>query len=323
MPERMGDGKWQVRMVRAGLAGLDRLTGSVGLPDISKLPGLGQSVRPADISGGLYDAMLSRENIVEDANYQKVVPNHYLIQVSRANYARQFQPIAAQIVDQWRSRLLEGLMTANNRLGRKQYRFGGRIQVEVQPADDLKDGEARIYCRIEPEPGAGQAGAGRSYSRIEPEPGMGNAGQGIGAEGAQRPPAHKGPPVDSSSTTGAFLELRPSGQRWVLYPGVSTIGRGEQCQIYLDSLLVQEKRLVSGLHAYIVMESGRCVLYDGAPDGRPSSNGTYVNGQPVPLSGCPLHNGDTLVLAAVDPQDPRDDTPGTAIFTFRLGRGTS
>ena len=72
---------------------------------------------------------------------------------------------------------------------------------------------------------------------------------------------------------------------WALYPGVNTMGRSESCQVYLDMPQVQEKRLVSGQHAYIVMENGACILFDGSPDGKPSANGTYVNLRRVPPNG--------------------------------------
>jgi pSer/pThr/pTyr-binding forkhead associated (FHA) protein len=112
----------------------------------------------------------------------------------------------------------------------------------------------------------------------------------------------------------------PNGQRWAIYPGINTIGRSESCQIYLDNHLVQEKRLVSGMHAFIRFESGECYLFDGSPDGRPSSNGTYVNLRRVPPSGYRLQNGDAIVLAAVDPLFPRSDTPGVATFYFWTNR---
>jgi pSer/pThr/pTyr-binding forkhead associated (FHA) protein len=101
---------------------------------------------------------------------------------------------------------------------------------------------------------------------------------------------------------------------------VNTIGRSEMSQIYLSSPVVQEKRLVSGLHAYIVMQNGECTLHDGSPDGRPSSNGTYVNLRRVPPAGYRLQNGDAIVLAAADPLYPRSDTPGVVTFYFWAGR---
>jgi pSer/pThr/pTyr-binding forkhead associated (FHA) protein len=123
------------------------------------------------------------------------------------------------------------------------------------------------------------------------------------------------------AAAGAFLELVPTGQRWALYEGTNTIGRSEACQVFLDIPLVQEKRLVSGQHAYIRIEGGVSVLYDGSPDGRPSSNGTYVNLRRVPPGGYRLQNGDAIVLAAIDPLYPRSDTPGVVTFYFWTDRG--
>jgi pSer/pThr/pTyr-binding forkhead associated (FHA) protein len=112
----------------------------------------------------------------------------------------------------------------------------------------------------------------------------------------------------------------PTGQRWALYLGINTIGRSEVCQVYIDQPLVQEKRLISGQHAYIVMERDACVLYDGSPDGKPSANGTFVNLRKVPPGGYRLKNGDSILLASIDPIYPRSDTPGVASFYFWVGQ---
>ncbi len=339
--------KWQVRMVRPGLPGLERLP-DLGLPDLSRLPWLNHPIRPADIGGQLRDVMLARENMLEDVNYQKVVPNRYIVEVSDENYTRQFRPIEGQILHQWRERLMEDLVTANSRQGRKEFHFGGRLQMEVRPAADLKNNEARILSRIESDapPGVAQMPQRR-------QPG-GTSGSGWPAASpgprVNPPPAarpHIVPPlrqnrppttvpepqrsrqVGAASPPGmaqaergsaAFLELVPTGQRWTLYQGINTIGRSETCQVYLDMPIVQEKRLVSGQHAYIVMRSGASTLYDGSPDGRPSANGTYVNLRRVPPTGYQLQNGDAIVLAAVDSLYPRSDTPGVVTFYFWTNR---
>jgi hypothetical protein len=134
--------------------------------------------------------------------------------------------------------------------------------------------------------------------------------------GATIPPE----PAAGGGISAAFLELVPTGQRWALYPGTNTIGRNETCQIFLDMQVVQEKRLVSGQHAYVVMQNGVCMLYDGSPDGRPSANGTYVNLRRVAPTGYRLQNGDAVVLAAIDPLYPRSDTPGVVTFYFWSNR---
>ena len=316
-------------MVRPGMAGLERLS-DLGLPDLSKLPWLNHPVRPADIGGTLRDAMLARENMLEDVNYMKVVPNRFIVEVSQANYTSQFRPIEGQVVQQWRERLLEDLVTANNRQGRKEFRLGGRLRMEVRPAADLRDSEARILSRIEPD--------GQKPIQQRPNPSLVMPSTQVSPPPQARP--HVSAPLSSPAkppatrpnppeqrpmpepATGGFLELVPSGQRWALYPGVNTLGRSEACQIFLDMPLVQEKRLVSGQHAYIVMEKGIFTLYDGAPDGRPSANGTYVNLRRVPPGGYRLQNGDAIVLAALDPLYPRSDTPGVVTFYFWTERGS-
>lgn len=305
--------KWQVRMVRPGLPGLERL------PDMIGMPWLSRPLRPPEVSNALRDVMLTRENMLEDVNYQKVVPNRYIVEVGQANYLRHFRPIEAQILRQWQERLLEELITANSRQGRKEFRLGGRLLLELRPASDLKDNEARILSRIEPEAAPPRA---RVAAPSSAKPHV--AAPKSPSKPSPMPMRQSAPRRQTEQPGGmvAYLEMVPTGERWALYPGVNTIGRSESAQIYLSNPVVQEKRLVSGLHAYIVMENGVCTLYDGSPDGRPSSNGTYVNLRRVPPSGYRLQNGDAVVLAAADPLYPRSDTPGVVTFYFWSSRSS-
>jgi hypothetical protein len=345
MTENASQEKWQVRMIRPGVPGLDRLP-ELGLPDISRLPWMNRAIRPADIGGTLRDVMLTRENMLEDVNYVKVVPNRFIVEVSEANYARQFQPIERQIVLQWRERLLEDLVTANSRQGRKEFRFGGRLILEVRPAKDLKDTEARVLSRVQPDASRAARPVGGAVTGGGPDPRKTSNRPQVEAPAKEipmpqvslpsqavpraapplkpavppstrpKPPAGAGEALGKAISSQAYLELVPTGQRWSLYPGINTIGRSEGSQIYLGIPVVLEKRLVSGQHAYIVMEGGACTLYDGSPDGKPSSNGTYVNLRRVPPAGYRLQNGDAIVLAALDPLYPRSDTPGVVTFYF-------
>ncbi len=335
MAEEQPKERWQVRLIRPGVPGLDRLS-ELGLPDLSRLPWLNRPMRPADMGSILRDVMLTRENMLEDVNYLKVVPNRYIVEVGQNNYAVQFRPIEGQILQQWRQRLLEELVTANNRQGRKEFRFGGRLRMEVRPAADLRDNEARILSRIEPDSAGAQAQQrrpGQPVTQVAPpqfDPPVPVAPQQarprvsppLHPESRPKPPNAATPPSVRGAPAGAFLELVPTGQRWLLYQGTNTIGRSPSSQIYLDIPLVQEKRLVSGHHAYIQIERGESILHDGAPDGRPSANGTYVNLRRVPPTGYRLQNGDAIVLAALDPLYPRSDTPGVVTFYYWTERGS-
>ena len=149
MPDPTPDTRWQVKMVRAGIRGLNQLPDRLGMPELGRIPWIFQPIRPADIVEGLREAMLDRENMLEDVNYQKVIPNRFVVQVAPDNYHRQFGPIEANIVQQWRAKLLEDIITANSRQ-RKEFRLSGPIRIEVKPSVDLKDTEARILCRINP-----------------------------------------------------------------------------------------------------------------------------------------------------------------------------
>ncbi len=97
-----------------------------------------------------------------------------------------------------------------------------------------------------------------------------------------------------------------------------SIGRDTNADISVSDPVVREKRLVSGHHATLRVENGAIKLYDGTPDGKPSLNGTYVNYRRVPPTGIALQNGDIIILASVDPETPRTDTPGVITLRFWL-----
>lgn len=238
-------------------------------------------MRPAEVSEALTGVMLARENILEDVNYNKIVPNRYLVELGQDNYARNFQPIQQRVLKQWRDKLLEHLMTTNSRLGRREFRFGGPVTIEIRPVPDLSDPQARILSCIQPESTA-----------VQPPP-------------VVRP---------------ACLELLNCGERWFLAPGITTMGRDTTCEIHLTQDDVQAKRLVSGQHAYIVNDENGWRLLDGSPSGKPSTNGTYVNGMSIPAEGALLQDGDLITLAALDPDHPLPDTPGVAAFRFNRDR---
>jgi len=242
----------------------------------SRLPWTAGPIRPAEVSEGLCAAILARENVLEDVNYMKVSPNHFIVEIHPENYTRNYQPIEGRILQQWRERLIAHLATTNSRQGRQEYRLGGSLQLTIRPVKDLKLDQARILSRVQPD-----------------EPGE-----------VPLLPAH--------------LELLDGSRSWVLRPGVMTIGRDNRCDIPLNSPAIQEKRLVSAQHAYLQCQAGRYVLFDGAPDGKPSTNGTYVNGQRVPRGGYLLQPGDLIVLAALKPGEPDPNTPGVVALRLKL-----
>lgn len=253
-----GDG-WQVRLVkpRRGLTT--------------------QPVRPADIGVALAEVMLARENLLEDAHYQKIVPNQFVVDVPPGDYSSNYQPIEAQLCQQWADRLLSELTTANSRQGRRGYRFAGQVSVRLHPAAEVAPGHARIRSRLQ-------------------------------ADGpGERPP---GP-------LPACLELQPAGRLWRLREGLLTIGRDAGCDLFLDMPPVQALRLVSSQHAYLRCAPGDYRLFDGNPQGQPSVNGTFVNGRPVDPNGHVLRDGDGVILAALKRQAPSLETPGVVGLRFR------
>jgi hypothetical protein len=233
-----------------------------------------ETLRPAEMSDKLRDVMLARENLIEDADFQKVVPNHYIVELNAEVYAGQYRPIEPRIIEQWRERLLADLELANRRQGRLEYRFAGRVEIQIRAGEGLAPSAARVFSQVR---------------FATPE---------------LRLPA--------------CLERIPGGQRWRLHHGTLTLGRGAGCDIVLDGPEIKEFRLISAQHAYLECVEGRCVLYDGSPSGRASTNGTFVNGRPVAPGGQLLVDGDLILLAALTRADPRPDTPGVALLRFRL-----
>jgi hypothetical protein len=248
----------------------------------SRLPWNKKPIRPAEIGDLLCSVMLKDENLLEDANYNKIVPNRFIVELSPDNYLWNYEPLVEGLIEQWQEKLRESLVTANSRMGRKTYRFGGEVEIELRPSDELSENQARILTVIQAKKGVG------------------------GIEGV---PGEKNP--------AAILELVDGERRWELYPGETVIGRSKGCQIFLDLPLIQEKRLVSGQHAVIRCEAGVCQIFDGSISGKPSANGTYVNSRRVSEKGVTLKNGDIIILAALESDNPQEDTPGTAVFRVK------
>ena len=253
-----GDG-WQVRLVntRHGL--------------------LAQALRPAEVGALLCDVMLARDNWLEDAQYQKIVPNQFVVELSPENYTRNYAPLEKEVCEQWRERLLNNLTTANSRQGRLEYRFAGQVSVAVRRAADLERDALRIRSRLRPD----------------------------------------APDETVTGLLPACLELLSGGQSWDLRAGIVTLGREPGCDIFFDNPRVQELRLISGQHAYLHCLPGSYRLFDGTPQGLPSINGTFVNGYPVVSAGQLLSDGDILILAAVRRDAPSAETPGVVALRFR------
>jgi hypothetical protein len=244
-----------------------------------------QSIGPAEIGDGLCKIIMAKGNVLEDANYNKILPNRFVVELSQDNFEKRYEPIRQNLIQQWREKLVDYLMTTNSRLGRKEYRFGGQVQIELRPAADITDNQARVLSKVEP--------------NVEPE--------------AQQQPSQT--KVQGKET--GYLELVNGDRSWPLFPGDNTIGRDVSCDIFLDVPLIQQKRLVSGQHARIYVDRGQHILYDGSLMGKPSANGTFVNSQRIPDYGTPLQNGDIIILGALHPQRPTTDAPGVAVLRFQ------
>ena len=222
--------------------------------------------------------MLDPDNLLEDARYSKIVPNEYIVELDPDNYERQYAQIERRVCEQWQVKLLEALDTANQRQGRRLYQFGGPVRVSLRPGAGLNKGAVRIRARI--------------------------------ASDAPKADARSAQPV-------GCLQLLPNGRRWPLLPGTLTVGRHETSDIFLELPPQRQPPLISAHHAYLLVSDGEVRLFDGSPAGRPSLNGTFVNGQRVPSSGQALTPGDVVVLAPLNPKDPRPDGPGVLALRFQ------
>lgn len=244
-----------------------------------RLPWLKAPLRPAEVGEALCACLLDRKFLLEDAHFRKIVPNQFVVELEQENFQDHYAPLLGRILEQWREMMLEHLATANSRQGRKEYSLAGSLELEVRPAAGLQDHQARILCRIAPAEEGGP-------SRVDALP--------------------------------ACLEMESTGQRWQLYPGVLVLGRDPGCDISFQDPLVQEKRLVSSRHAYLRCEADNYRLFDGTPEGKPSTNGTFINRRRVPPEGIALQDGDQIILASLHPTAPNPYTPGSVLLRFVL-----
>ncbi len=111
-------------------------------------------VRPAEVLRHLENILLDHHLLVEDAQYHRYAPNHYVVELNPEVYERQFAPIAAQVTRQWQEQMQDSLATANSRQGKLIYRLVGPLVIELRPAPNLAPDQARFLFRLD-------AGAGR------------------------------------------------------------------------------------------------------------------------------------------------------------------
>jgi hypothetical protein len=270
-------------------------------------------ILPAEVRKELERVMLARENSLEASSGVKIVPDDYVVELHPGTYQRRYRPEEKELVEGWQRFLGELLDTTNDRFGDRRYRFGRPVQVKIQPAGDLRPSQVRVHCRINAAPG----------TYVPAPPGRAAILTPWEARAERTAllvrPAQQAVNVTQPASGVGYLELLPAGPQWHLRLGTTVLGRAERADIRLDMPHVQEKRLISAEHAIIRCHAGRCVLFDGSPDGRRSANGTYVNGRRVPPEGHELSDGDVVVLAALDPDNPRPDLPGVVGLIFYAG----
>jgi hypothetical protein len=273
------------------------------------------AVLPAEIRKELERVMLARENTFEEDPGVKIVPNEYVVELAAGIYQRHYQPVEKELLEGWRRWLVELLDTTNNRYGDRRYRFWGPVQLTIQAAGDLHPDQVRVQGRINAGTGPYVPAPRGKMPAPAPRPRQALAPAAAPVQPPQPTPVTALMPASAAGC----LELLPAGRQWRLRRGTTLLGRSESADVCLDMPHVQEKRLISGHHATIRCTDGQCRLFDGSPGGQRSMNGTYVNGRRVPPEGHDLRDGDVIVLAALDPDNPRPDLPGVAGFMFRAG----
>lgn len=246
-----------------------------------------RAVEPTDVTKKLKRAMSQPQNYLADAQGNKIVLSHFTIELAESVYREKFELIWATLATQWRGQLQTHLETLNgrsrltmgrNRTGQQEYTFHALPTFAAAPRADVLHTHCVIRCSA---------------------------------------PERSAAPLPQ--TPRAYLIDQKTQQRFALQDGQTILGRDRHvCDVYPTEPIVQQKRLVGNEHAYIVCRDGICTLFDGSPNTkRPSTNGTFVNYQPV-KSRTPLRDGDTIILAASDQTNPRLETPGVAVFVFQI-----
>lgn len=81
----------------------------------------------------------------------------------------------------------------------------------------------------------------------------------------------------------------PLGEYWPLYMGKNSIGQAPDCDIILP------EGTVSSHHAVIVTRQGKSGIIAAIKDSE-STNGTFINGEPIDFSAEECHGGDIITI---------------------------
>jgi hypothetical protein len=90
--------------------------------------------------------------VIEDAQFNKLVPNQFVVELPPDEYQRSCAPIEQQLGHPMAGAASQPASrppTAGR--GGASIRFGGQVAVSVRPAADLAAGQARIRSRLAPD----------------------------------------------------------------------------------------------------------------------------------------------------------------------------
>lgn len=133
----------------------------------------------------------------------------------------------------------------------------------------------------------------RSAARGTVVPGMSEA-QGVAPSGDTTPISQPKKAVHSGKPVVGFLysvSRTPLGEFWPVQMGKNTIGQS------VDSDIILAEATVSTNHAVIITRMGKNGIIAAIKDTE-STNGTFINGEPIDFSAEECHNGDIITIGS-------------------------
>jgi hypothetical protein len=236
-------------------------------------------VQPVEIASALRKECDDKAAVI--GRERTIAPNAYVVELGRADHQR---------LGQWADALSHELSAVLADHARQQrYAFVGPVSVSFAEGDDLDTGLFRVHgatTPADPPPHPPDAApAPLPQPQVAPAPGLDAAGAGA------VDPARPVPPAGTARPASIEVDGRP----YVLSRSVVVIGRGTEADIVIDDAGASRR------HAEVHSVDDRVRIVDLG-----STNGTFVDGQKVPVAT--LHEGSVITI-------------GRTRLVFRAGAG--
>ncbi len=226
-------------------------------------------VQPVEIASALRRECDDKAAVI--GRGRTIAPNAFVVELGRADHQR---------LGQWADALSHELSAVLADHARQQrYAFVGPVSVTFAEGDDLDTGVVRVHGSTTPaDPPVDAPGAPAAPPSAQPPVAQPPLAQPpvLQAPLAQPPPAHPGHPLRP-----AALEL--DGRPYELTRSVVVIGRGTEADIVLDDAGASRR------HAEVHSVDDRVRIIDLG-----STNGTFVDGQKVPVAT--LREGSVITI---------------------------